>query len=162
MHYIELNEEAIKHLPEGFDAFSAIEENDYFYLENTDLVVAYDWDYDSMSEELIDNLNKFDLAKVLTKVLKFCDSFEFAYGGYSGSNFFEYFHFNGKKLTHVYGDFADLVDNEDYDEAYTDLENSIRFEGELSSEFLDGVNDIISEGNSYGLAFYDLKGNKIN
>ena len=61
MHYIELNEEAIKHLPEGFDAFSAMEENDYFYLENTDLVVAYDWDYDSMSEELIDNLNKFDL-----------------------------------------------------------------------------------------------------
>ena len=115
-----------------------------------------------MSEELIDNLNKFDLAKVLTKVLKFCDSFEFAYGGYSESNFFEYFQFNGKKRTHVYGDFADLVDNEDYDEAYTDLENSIRFEGELSSEFLDGVNDIISEGNSYGLAFYDLKGNKID
>tara|TARA_B100001057_G_scaffold486844_1_gene568630 strand:+ start:107 stop:355 length:249 start_codon:yes stop_codon:yes gene_type:complete len=43
-----------------------------------------------------------------------------------------------------------------------DLKNSIRFEGELSSEFLDGVNDIISEGNSYGLAFYDLKGNKID
>lgn len=162
MHYIELNDEAIKHLPEGFDTFSDMEENDYFYLENTDLMIAYNWDWNDMSEELQDYLNKFSISKVVPQVLKFCKPFEIAFGGYAGSYFFEYLHFDGKKLTHLSDDFSELVDDEDDYEAWSDLDNSVRIEGELSSEFLDGVNEIISAGNSYGLAFYDLDGNKID
>ena len=161
MHYISLKIEGVKYLPEGFDVFSKLEENDYFYLENTDLMVAYNWDYDSMSEELMDYLYKFDIASVVTKVLKFCEPFEFAYGGYSGSFFFEYFHFDGKKLTYVYGDFSDLVYDEDDDEAWNDLDNSVRYDGELSSEFLNGVNEAISDSSWNQKRFYDLEGNEI-
>lgn len=160
MHKIKLNNEAVQSLPEGFAKLSKMDSNNHFYLdENLDLNIAYDWDYDSMDEELMNELNKFNVCDILRSVIKFISPFEFVYGGYSGESFYEYYNFDGKKLTAVLGYTLEL-DEEDPDACY-EMDSAIRYEGKATNEFLDAVNQLISEGDSYDVSTYDLDGNKI-
>ena len=160
MHTIELNSEAVKSLPEGFAEFSKMNNNKYFFLDsNLDLNIAYDWDYDAMEEKLINELDKFNVCEIIRSVIKFTSSFEFVYGGFSAETFYEYYNFDGKKLTVVSGATLDL-DEEDADACY-EMDTAIRYEGEATEEFLDAVNKLISENDSFEVSTYDLDGNKI-
>jgi|TARA_B110000438_G_scaffold58054_1_gene58054 hypothetical protein len=160
MHNILLKIEGVKHLPEGFHVFSEMEENEYFFIDsNSDLNIAYDWDYEIMGEELINELNKFLVSDIVCKVLKFCEPFEFVYGGFSAETFYEYYNFDGKKLTIVSGSTLDL-DEEDPDACYK-MDTAIRYEGEATYEFLDSVNKLIIEGDIFSVSTYDLDGNQI-
>ena len=160
MHKIKLNNEAVQSLPEGFTKFSKMDCNNHFYLdENLDLNIAYDWDYDAMEEKLINELDKFNVCEIIRSVIKFTSSFELVYGGYSGETFYEYYNFDGKKLTVVSGEILDL-DEEDPDACY-EMDTAIRYDGEATDEFLDAVNKLISEGDSFEVSTYNLDGNKI-
>ena len=170
MHTIELNNEAVKSLPEGFAEFSKMDSNNYLFLDsNLDLKIAYNFDNDEMGQvgqELWDIISTFSVEDVLGPILKFLSPFEFAYGGYLDGYFYNYYKFDGKKLHHIWfeADFYicnndKLSEEEDHD-LWSDLDNAIRLDGELPGEFLEIANELIEKG-SFDVTSYDIDGNKI-
>ena len=158
MHTIDISEEGLSHLPEGLREFTDLDENNHIWATDGAISIGTNWDYDSMNEDFIYQLEKFQVVSILRKVLKFCKPFKFVYGGCGEETFYEYLHFDGKKLIVVSG--ATLCLDEENEEANFDMDYDIRQNGEATPEFLDIINEKIDQ-NSSDVSFYDLDGNKI-